>query len=671
MDSAVADAAPEMSQAPAETVEAPAGRCTPPVTDANEQRTQTAPRDGAHALAIGAAGLRRGVDVNNTEDRERTVVRCVHTTHCTTVTPCWRRPGISGVAVRNGREACIDARLRAPGERPRARDSARSLRQLFCGETVSLLLSSPSPLTPRRSNAFSVVADDRPGLLLDVTELLKAQQARWDFGVLCTHWVAVCVSLDSFGTARLPGDPSQLSIMEASIKTEGSLAGASLVGAVPLGIQWSDHPTLRPNGASTRSGRVLCQRCSDWRKNHWCVPCAHLTLCAVPALGSPTDTTYRVSSFRVVSEARVGMLKESLERQCVPAVQPNAGWELNQHLGDTATLRAHIMAREQWEIDRSALEVNENACLGRGSFGEVHRGTWRGTEVAVKRLRADMASERELLEFRRELAIVNHLAHPNIVQFLGACTTSVPLCIVTEFMQGGNLADLLAARGEGRPFPLGRALNWALDTAKGMRYLHERRPTMIIHRDLKPENLLLDDAGRIKITDFGLSKSAMQLRGERSRSSEEQTVSRTTCGTWLYTAPEVYKKEPYSAKVDQFAFGMILYELLHGCAPFKHLSPEETTVQLAMGHRPEVSPNIRPELRDLVVRCWAHDPSVRPSFADIQRILQNVLASLQPGDFEDRVALPASIHEFEQPAQHSTPAADAREQSKQCGCTIA
>jgi serine/threonine protein kinase len=335
------------------------------------------------------------------------------------------------------------------------------------------------------------------------------------------------------------------------------------------------------------------------------------------------------------------MLKESLERLCSPTSEPN-GWELNQHLGDTATLRAHIMAREHWEIDRSALEVDERACLGRGSFGEVHRGTWRGTEVAVKRLRQDMASERELLEFRRELAIVNHLAHPNIVQFLGACTTSIPLCIVTEFLPGGNLADLLVARGSNNPFPLGRALNWALDTAKGMRYLHERRPTMIIHRDLKPENLLFSASGRVKITDFGLSKSAMQLRGERSRSSEEQTVSRTTCGTWLYTAPEVFKKEPYTAKVDQFAFAMILFELLQGAPPFRSIPAEEATLQLALGQRPEFTRDIMPELRELIERCWHQDPGKRPSFGEVQRILEAVLSRLPPSEFEEKTPPPRS-----------------------------
>lgn len=155
--------------------------------------------------------------------------------------------------------------------------------------------------------------------------------------------------------------------------------------------------------------------------------------------------------------------------------------------------------------------------------------------MAVKRLREDIANDRELLEFRRELAIVNHLAHPNIVQFLGAITNSMPMCIVTEFLPGGNVADVLAARGDDNPLPLKKALRWALDCTLGMRYLHERRPTMIIHRDLKPENLLVDASERVKITDFGLSKSAMQLRGERLGLGEEQTVSRTTCAHPLCT----------------------------------------------------------------------------------------------------------------------------------------
>jgi len=166
----------------------------------------------------------------------------------------------------------------------------------------------------------------------------------------------------------------------------------------------------------------------------------------------------------------------------------------------------------------------------------------------------------------------------------------------------------------------------------------------------------------------------MQLRGERGRASEEQTVSRTTCGTWLYTAPEVYKKEPYSAKVDQFAFAMILYELLQGAAPFKSLTAEEATVQLALGHRPELRPEVHPELRDLVLRCWAHDPATRPPFSKIQRLLQTVLAQLQPADFEEKPQSRFSMRTAAAPRvpsynQRGKPVA-APEQPPSCGCTL-
>ena len=87
------------------------------------------------------------------------------------------------------------------------------------------------------------------------------------------------------------------------------------------------------------------------------------------------------------AEHQIPGLLASLERLCVGAEPAAAatpegdGWELNQHLGDATTLRAHLVSREQWEIDRSALVINEGACLGRGSFGEVHKGLWRGTEA--------------------------------------------------------------------------------------------------------------------------------------------------------------------------------------------------------------------------------------------------------------------------------------------------
>jgi hypothetical protein len=155
--------------------------------------------------------------------------------------------------------------------------------------------------------------------------------------------------------------------------------------------------------------------------------------------------------------------------------------------GDVASAAARALSAEQWEISRDALRIDDATVLGSGTFGQVHPGAWRGTAVAVKRLRAGVACSAAALElFRRELAVYHLLAHPNVVQFLGAVTLEAPLCIVTELMPGGSLADVLDARGPGNPPPLGRACAWALDCARGMRYLHERRPTQVIHRDLKP-----------------------------------------------------------------------------------------------------------------------------------------------------------------------------------------
>ena len=120
--------------------------------------------------------------------------------------------------------------------------------------------------------------------------------------------------------------------------------------------------------------------------------------------------------------------------------------------GDAASRASYALQSEQWEIAPEALVVHEDRCLGKGTFGECYRAAWRGTPVAVKRLRVGVVSHAAALElFRREMAVCVHLVHPNIVQFLGAVTTQEPLCIVTELMPGGSLADRLDGRPRGSP----------------------------------------------------------------------------------------------------------------------------------------------------------------------------------------------------------------------------
>ena len=137
-----------------------------------------------------------------------------------------------------------------------------------------------------------------------------------------------------------------------------------------------------------------------------------------------------------------------------------------------------------------------------------------GTLVAAKILKG--SSDIALGDFRGEIEILRRVHHPNAVQFLGACTRKEPYILVTELMSGGSLADAFR-----RPevFPMRRAVEIALDSARGLAYLHNRKPNPIIHRDLKPGNLMLSgsqyqdqhsvvfDTGVVKLADFGLSKT--------------------------------------------------------------------------------------------------------------------------------------------------------------------
>ena len=314
--------------------------------------------------------------------------------------------------------------------------------------------------------------------------------------------------------------------------------------------------------------------------------------------------------------------------------------------GDAASRASYALQSEQWEIAPEALKVQEDRCLGKGTFGECYTASWRGTPVAVKRLRLGVVSHAAALElFRREMAVCVHLVHPNIVQFLGAITTQEPLCIVTELMTGGSLADKLDGRPRGYPYPLHIALPWLQDCARGMRYLHERRPAMIIHRDLKPANLLFDAAGRLKITDFGLSKSAIQPLPAQQHAAGDtpppsppacHVVSRANCGSFLYTAPEVCRGEPYTARVDVFAYAMILYEVLFGELPFEGLPAQQATHALVAGSRPEVraARGVSREVVALLQRCWDAVPSSRPSFAAITDVLDSAAAAIGPAPEE-------------------------------------
>ena len=111
---------------------------------------------------------------------------------------------------------------------------------------------------------------------------------------------------------------------------------------------------------------------------------------------------------------------------------------------------------------------------------------WHGTLVAAKILKVSNAIA--LGDFRAELEVLRKVHHPNAVQFLGACTRQEPYVLVTELMTGGSLADAMRLQ---QPFTIRRAMEVCIDTARGLAYMHNKKPSAIIHRDLKPGNLMI------------------------------------------------------------------------------------------------------------------------------------------------------------------------------------
>ncbi|KAL0909159.1 hypothetical protein M5K25_020002 [Dendrobium thyrsiflorum] len=275
-----------------------------------------------------------------------------------------------------------------------------------------------------------------------------------------------------------------------------------------------------------------------------------------------------------------------------------------------------------WEIDPSELDFSASSVIGKGSFGEILKAFWRGTPVAVKRILPALSDDRLVIQdFRHEVKLLVKLRHPNIVQFLGAVTDRRPLMLITEYLRGGDLHQFLKEKGSLSP---STAINFALDIARGVAYLHNE-PNVIIHRDLKPRNVLLvnSNADHLKVGDFGLSKL---IKVQNSNDVYKMTGE---TGSYRYMAPEVFKHRKYDKKVDVFSFAMILYEMLEGDPPLANYEPYEAAKFVAEGHRPTFrAKGYTPELRDLTEQCWAADVNKRPPFLEILKKLEKIKDNL-------------------------------------------
>ncbi|CAH8356162.1 unnamed protein product [Eruca vesicaria subsp. sativa] len=289
------------------------------------------------------------------------------------------------------------------------------------------------------------------------------------------------------------------------------------------------------------------------------------------------------------------------------------------------------------ESDYDSLQIIKNEDLeelkelGSGTFGTVYHGKWRGSDVAIKRIKkscfSGRSSEQERLtgEFWGEADILSKLHHPNVVAFYGVVKDGPggTLATVTEYMVDGSLRHVLVRRD--RHLDRRKKLIIAMDAAFGMEYLHSKN---IVHFDLKCDNLLvnLKDPSRpiCKVGDFGLSKI-----------KRNTLVSGGVRGTLPWMAPELLNgsSSKVSEKVDVFSFGIVLWEILTGEEPYANMHYGLIIGGIVSNSlRPTIPALCDDEWRTLMEECWAPNPTARPSFTEIAgrlRVMSSAASSTQ------------------------------------------
>ncbi|KAL3664613.1 hypothetical protein V7S43_010362 [Phytophthora oleae] len=275
-------------------------------------------------------------------------------------------------------------------------------------------------------------------------------------------------------------------------------------------------------------------------------------------------------------------------------------------------------------IPRDKVKVKD--LLSSGAYGEVYKGVYNRQEVAVKMLLPSTRGNiQHVTDFLAEAKLTATMDHPHIITFIGVAWDSLSdMCVVLEFMDGGDLRTLLNSY-EAAKRPVGfdkQKATIALHVCEALTYLHSLMPP-VIHRDLKSRNLLLNRNFEVKLTDFGISKKRL-----------DQTMT-AGVGTSLWMAPEVMLGEKYDVKADIFSFGVVLSELDAHTLPYtqaKERSLASTGRKMADATLLQkiTSGEIRVEfselnpqpLLELGLACVSVDPADRPTAAEATYRLQ-------------------------------------------------
>ncbi|XP_073285951.1 protein kinase STUNTED [Primulina huaijiensis] len=254
-----------------------------------------------------------------------------------------------------------------------------------------------------------------------------------------------------------------------------------------------------------------------------------------------------------------GTISISSSPNCISSSLPNELERIHQTYSATCRLfKFH-------ELVSATSNFSPDNMIGKGGSSQVYKGCLPdGKELAIKILKQ---SDDSLKEFVLEIEIITALHHKNIMSLFGFCFKDHHLLLVYDFLSRGSLEEnLYGAEKEPSAFGWRERFKVAIGVAEALDYLHNREPQPVIHGDIKSSNILLSDDFAPQLSDFGLAKWA------------SPTSSHITCtdvaGTFGYLAPEYFMYGKVNEKIDVYAYGVVLLELLSGRKPISSNCPK-------------------------------------------------------------------------------------------------
>lgn len=265
---------------------------------------------------------------------------------------------------------------------------------------------------------------------------------------------------------------------------------------------------------------------------------------------------------------------------------------------------------------QNSFQIGRGQLIGKGSYGRVYLGInlTTGDFLAVKQVEVnqraagqDKDKMKEMVAaLDQEIDTMQHLEHPNIVQYLGCERKEYSISIFLEYISGGSIGSCLRKHGK---FEENLVSSLTRQTLAGLAYLHHEG---VLHRDLKADNILLDIDGTCKISDFGISKKTDNIYGN--------DVTNNMQGSVFWMAPEVVRPQGqgYSAKVDIWSLGCVVLEMFHGRRPWAKEEAVGAMYKLGgLNQAPpipdDVSSSISAAALGFMLDCFTIDPSERPT----------------------------------------------------------